>query len=76
MSVNFNRAGQKWITDRRTYNIKVIYDDDPYWDEGLHLWPNWNTRYEDNWKRRKQLFSYQMRMYKTWKHNRKTQWKN
>ena len=26
------------------------------------------------WKR-KSLFYYQVRMYRTWKHNRKTQWK-
>jgi len=38
----------------------------------LELFPPY---YEDRWECKKGLFSYQYRMYKTWKYNRKTQYK-
>lgn len=76
MSVNFNRTKYNKAKDRKGYKI-LLYDDlyPLYWDEGIKFYPNWKPRFEDNWKRRKQVYSYQIRMYKTWKHNRKTQWK-
>lgn len=57
---------------RKEYNIVTSGKDDPYWDEGIHFYPNKNkgTNHCDP-----KLMSYQVRMYKTWKHNRKTQWK-
>ena len=76
MSVNFDRKKGDNTFTQKEYKIKVIYGQDPYWDECVNLYPRWNDRYEDNWKRRKQLYSYQIRMYKTWKHNRKTQYKS
>jgi len=62
--------------NNRIYKVKYVWDNDPYWDEGLHLWPRCRPRYDSNWKRRKQLFSYQIRMYRTWKYNRNSQWKS
>ena len=45
---------------------------DPYWDEGLYFYPTIRRGYKNPIKR---IMSYQIRMYRTWKHNRKTQWK-
>ena len=57
-------------TCRKVYSIvtKTNYGD-PYPDEGVRYS---HTR---GFRRRKQIFNFQRRMYKTWKHNRKTQWK-
>jgi len=74
MSINFDRSKGKAINDNRTFKVKVVYDQDPYEDDGIHYYPVWRPMYDQN-KRKKQIRSYQRRMYKTWKHNRKTQWK-
>ena len=44
-----------------------------YDDEGIVFYPRQINRWAK--RKRKGLMRYQMRMYKTWKHNRKTQWK-
>jgi len=59
--------------NNRIYKILNIYDSDPYPED---CYMNWYPK----WKRgkkmpRKQILPYQVRMYKTWKHNRKSQWK-
>jgi hypothetical protein len=51
--------------------IKMLYE--PYWDECIVFYPRRNRGTHHC---RPKLMSYQVRMYKTWKHNRKTQWKN
>ena len=52
----------KTTTNRHEYHILFLRDlYPPYCDDGYS--PG-------------ELYSYQKRMYKTWKHNRKTQWKN
>jgi hypothetical protein len=58
-------------TYRKEYNVISRGWDDPYLDEC------WSThRYSGTYRhKRKVLYEYQVRMYKTWKHNRKTQWK-
>ncbi len=59
----------------RLYKVKAgIYNSDRYYDEG---WGYMDPKYH-YWSRRpkKRLLYYQMRMYRTWKHNRKTQWKH
>lgn len=63
MSVNLNRQKTKLVTDRKIHKIMTIYDLDPY-DES------------DCYKRKSGLYPVQTRMYRTWKHNRRTQWKN
>jgi len=61
------------VTDNRTYNILNNDNTDPYWDEGLHFYPE-QSRITRKFKK-KQLLMYQIRMYKTWKHNRSNQYK-
>jgi hypothetical protein len=60
-------------TNRRVYHILHDVDDDPY--------PEWYGNYQKHkrgfrgyWKS-KSLYPFEMRMYRTWKHTRKTQWK-
>lgn len=57
---------------RKEYKVETQGLRDWYWDEGVYLYPIYRRGYNNPNKR---LFSYQMRMYKTWKYNRKTQWK-
>jgi len=60
-------------TCRKEYNIITNLDYlDPYWDEGISLYPMLRKGFKNSKKR---LMSYQVRMFRTWKHNRKTQWK-
>ena len=61
------------------YDVAKFYrffDNDPYWDEGVHFYPNHNRGFAAYGNRKKQIYPSQRRMYKTWKHNRKTQWRN
>lgn len=60
-------------TNSREYKILTTIDGDPYWDEGIRMYPNHNRGTKCSNKR---IFNFQRRMYKTWKHNRKHQWKN
>ena len=62
MSKNRNRTTlDKSITDRE-YRLMLYEELYPiYWDECKRYYGN--------------KLSYQVRRYKTWKHNRKTQWK-
>lgn len=73
MSTNRNRAKlNKAITSHDYYLIWLKFEYPPYWDEGCVFFPRYNrgTKYHEP-----KLYSYQIRMYKTWKHNRRTQWK-
>ena len=75
-----NSKKVKETTDRRAYKIWTTIEQDPYFDEC------WSTHHRrtlkskegskniHSWKR-KTLYTFQYRMYRTWKHNRKTQWK-
>lgn len=59
-------------TSRKEYKIETQGLKDPYWDDGVNFYPEYRKGFKNPNKR---LMSYQIRMYKTWKHNRKTQWK-
>ena len=61
----------KNTTNRRVYKI-LNYGLDPYWDEGINFYPKYKP---GRHQCRPKLMSYQIRMYKTWKHNRNTQYK-
>ena len=71
-------------TDSRTYRILTTIDQDPY-PFSEECWSRHSRRTKKskagsknrfNWKIfRKELFKFQYRTYRTWKHNRKTQWK-
>ena len=60
-------------TSRKEYKVlSNIIDQEPYWDEGLKFYPSYNRGFKNP---NKQLMSFQIRMYKTWKHNRNNQYK-
>ena len=71
-----NNKVAKVTTDSRTYRILTTIDQDIYFDEcwSLHTSSGQHTKSTRKWKK-KQLYAFQVRMYKTWKHNRKTKWK-
>ena len=73
MSVNYNRASVKHCKTHKEYKRKQIKWMYPiYWDEGKTFYPQRNRGTHHIYPK---LYSYQIRMYKTWKHSRKTQWK-
>lgn len=78
MSKKINRAKLNKANDHRDY-MRILLDTEygMYWDEGIKFYPRYNkgTKKDRTKFFRKQKMSYQYRMYKTWKHNRKTQWK-
>jgi len=59
--------------NNRIYKISNIYDGDPFPEDSY--W-NWCPKYRQGYKNKKQILPYQVRMYRTWKHNRKNQWKS
>lgn len=60
--------------NRREYNILRCVDQDPY-PELYGEYQKHKRGYRGHWKS-KRIWQWQVRMYRTWKHNRKTQWKN
>lgn len=63
---------KEFTTNSRVYKIITTIDDDPYWDECITFYPKWRPGFKNSGK---PLMAFQIRMYKSWKHNRKTQWK-
>ena len=63
----------KTTTNRRVYHILDVCDDDPYREE-YGEYHKHKRGYRGYWKS-KSIWPHQMRMYRTWKHTRKTQWK-
>ena len=73
MSKNTNRAKLKKAVDNATYRrIWIKFEYPAYWDDGIATYPRYKRGFKNPTKT---IFAYQVRMYKTWKHNRKTQWK-
>ena len=63
-----------FTTNRREYHISRCVDQDPYpEDYGHYIRRNPGCR---GWKKSMRIWRHQVRMYRTWKHTRKTQWKN
>jgi len=63
----------KTTTSRKEYKIVTNPNIcETYWDEGINFYPRFRRGFNNS---NKQIMSYQVRMYKTWKHNRQTQWK-
>ncbi len=76
MSINrLDRKKCRFLENSRVYKIITTIDEDPYWDEGLSFHKSKGWRNQSKAKRKKELLQYQVRMYKTWKHNRGNQWK-
>lgn len=61
-------------TNRREYHILHDIDDDPY-PEDYGYYQKHKRGFRGYWKS-KMIWPHQMRMYRTWKHTRKTQWKS
>jgi len=55
---------------RLEYKVETRGLRDWYWNEGIFFY-----RKRRNKKTRRKLMMFQVRMYRSWKHNRKTQWK-
>lgn len=73
MSQKTNRARLNKALTNKEYRIillDMLYP--PYWDEGIYLYPRYRRGYKNP---NKCIFPSQVRMYRTWKYNRKTQWK-
>jgi hypothetical protein len=73
MSKNRNRAKLNKANTNQEYRkifLREMYP--PYWDDGCFMFPRYRSGFKNP---NKQLFPYQVRMYRTWKYNRKTQWK-
>lgn len=79
MSKNRNRAKLNKALINIEYKILFLKEKyPPYWDDGLVYYGD-NKKHKRGflWDKRprKRLLFYQVRMYKTWKHNRKTQYR-
>ncbi len=76
MSINYNRARFNAAQSNSDYKILILQNAYPiYYDECWTYYPyKHSARYKKG--RKKQILMYQVRMYKTWKHNRKKQYKN
>lgn len=73
MSTNRNRAKlSKAVNGNEYHKMWINYLYSPYWQEGIIFYPRKN---KGTHQCEPKLMSYQVRMYKTWKHNRKHQWK-
>jgi hypothetical protein len=73
MSTNRNRAKLNKAENGREYQLLWLDENYPmYWEEGLHPYPQYRRGFKNP---NKQIFKYQVRMYRTWKYNRRTQWK-
>lgn len=81
MSQNTNRAKLKLANNNQEYRIIWFnFEYPPYWDEcvGYHYKRTRKSVVGSKsyrcWKR-KEIMHHEYRMYRTWKHNRKNQWK-
>lgn len=73
MSKNRNRAKLNKAESGREYRIILINVLYPiYWDEGWGTFPRYRPGYKNSGKK---LFTFQVRQYRTWKHNRQKQYK-
>ena len=73
MSKNRNRARLNKAHNSKEYNaVQILISNPPYSDDGIMYYPQWRKGFVNCNKR---LQSFQMRAYKTWKHNRLHQWK-
>lgn len=73
MSINRNRTRYNQVQTSREYRIKWLKEEYPtYWDEGMKFYPRHRRGFKNS---NKCIQAYHIRMYRTWKYNRKTQWK-
>ena len=73
MSKNNNRAKVKHAFNNKIYKALLLEFYYPvYSDDGVYMYPPCRRGFKNS---NKQIYSYQVRMYKTWKHTRLHQWK-
>jgi hypothetical protein len=76
MSQNVNRSKLKKAKTSKEYNSIQYNDLYPlYWDEGINYYPRYNRGTKSPCRKQRQLQSFERRMYRSWKCNRKTRWK-
>lgn len=63
---------EKNTNSRRVYNILHKAETDPYWWEGINFYPQYRRGFKNS---NHCIMAFQVRMYRTWKHNRKTKYK-
>lgn len=72
MNINKKSRIARTTMYRKEYNREIKgwrYWD---WSEGITFYPVYRRGFKN---KHKQIMRYQARMYRTWKHNRKTKWK-
>jgi len=62
-----------FTTNSREYHILRCIDQDPYPEE--YGYYQKRKRGRRGWRKSRLIWGHQIRMYKTWKHSRKHQWK-
>jgi hypothetical protein len=73
MSINRNRKKYNLSNNNHEYRILWLKDYyPPYWDDGTNYHHEGRIGFKHS---NKCIMNFQYRMYRTWKHNRKTQWK-
>ena len=73
MSKNRNRAKLNKAQNQQEYKKILLQLEYPtYWDDGLYFYPKYKKGFKNPLK---SILKYQRRMYRTWKYNRKKQWK-
>lgn len=73
MSTNRNRAKLNKSVNNNSYRriwLSILYP--AFCDEGITFYPRWRKGFKNS---NKCIEMYKIRMYKNWKHNRKTQYK-
>lgn len=75
------RKVKKVLTETVSNHEFVIaykYGDSTRWDDDWEntYWPTINYKIKGKNFKKREIFKWQVRMYKTWKHNRDHQWKN
>lgn len=74
MSKNRNRKKTSECLTSREYTLLQIKELGPYYDEGWHYYTKKRKHNRGYWKT-KQILSYQVRQYRSWKYNRMKQYK-
>jgi hypothetical protein len=74
MSINKRRGRFDLAQNGREYRRILMDEVYPiYWDEGIAFYPHWNPGYVNP---NKKLMRWEQRMYRSWKYNRKKQYKD
>ena len=73
MSKNRNRKKTSKCLTSREYTLLQWKELGPYYDEGWYYYTTKSKHNNGYWKTKK-ILAYQVRQYRSWKHNRKKQY--